>query len=100
MPLIRVEVVKEGKNLVLVTGAAVQEHDRGRFPRPFRGACRTFPVRDDGADPTYPPAIAPTTRKGSAPDATSLGNGSSTGSSERSSPQAKKRMNARRSAVR
>jgi hypothetical protein len=99
MPLVRVEVFEERENLLLVTGAAVQEDDRGPLLRPFRDPCRTLPVRDAGADPTYPPAIAPTTRKGSAPDATSLGNGSSMGSSERSFPQAKKRMNARRSAV-
>ena len=99
MPLVRVELVKEGENLLLVTGAAVQQDDRGRFRRPFRDPRRTLPVRDGGADPAYPPAIAPTTRKGSAPEATSVGNGSSTGSSERSFPQAKKRMNARRSAV-
>ena len=99
MPLSRVEVVKKGENLVLVAGSAVQEDDRGPVLRPFRDPCRTFPVRDDGADPAYPPAIAPTTRKGSAPDATSPGNGSSMGSSEMSFPQAKKRTKARRSAV-
>jgi hypothetical protein len=99
MPVLRVEVVEEGENLVLVASAAVQEDDRGPSRRPCRGPGRTLPVRDDGADPTYPPAIAPTTRKGSAPEATSLGSGSSIGSSEMSLPQAKKRMKARRFAV-
>src|SRR5262249_25005110 len=47
----------------------------------------------------YPPAIAPTTSNGSRPLATSAGSAPSAGSSERSSPQAKKRMNARRRSV-
>ena len=37
----------------------------------------------------YPPAIAPTTKKGSSPDATASGSGSSGGSCERSREQAK-----------
>jgi hypothetical protein len=47
----------------------------------------------------YPPAIAPTTRNGSAPEATSSGSGSVAESSERSRPQAKKRMKSRLFAV-
>jgi hypothetical protein len=43
-----------------------------------------------------PPAIAPTTKKGSLPDSTSPGSGASGDSWERSCSQAKKRMNGRR----
>ncbi len=44
----------------------------------------------------YPPAIAPTTRRGSFPTATSAGKGESADSCERSFWHAKKRMKARR----
>src|SRR5262245_19301283 len=44
----------------------------------------------------YPPAIAPTTKKGSDPATTAAGSGASGDSWERSSLQAKNRRNARR----
>src|SRR2546426_1592923 len=47
----------------------------------------------------YPPAIAPTTRKGSVPDATASGSGASGGSWVRCRSHAKNRMNVRRCAV-
>src|SRR2546426_2737696 len=47
----------------------------------------------------YPPAIAPTTRKGSVPDATASGSGASGGSWVRSRSHAKNRRNGRPSAV-
>jgi hypothetical protein len=48
---------------------------------------------------SYPPAIAPTMRKGSAPVATGSGSGVSTSSWDRSCSQAKNRRKARRSWV-
>ena len=47
----------------------------------------------------YPPAMAPTTRNGSAPVATASGSGASGGSWDRSSSQAKNRTNGRRCCV-
>ena len=44
----------------------------------------------------YPPAMEPTTRRGSSPYTTSMGSRLDGGSCDKSSPQAKKRMNARR----
>ena len=49
--------------------------------------------------PAQPPAIAPTTRNGSAPVATASGNGASGGSCETSSAQAKNLTNGRRRRV-
>ena len=46
-----------------------------------------------------PPAMAPTIRNGSAPDATASGSGASGGSWDRSSSQAKNRTNGRRCCV-
>jgi len=47
----------------------------------------------------YPPAIAPTTRNGASPFAIGSGSGESGESFEKSSPQAKNRINGRRSLV-
>ena len=61
-------------------------------------ACRE---RDEPADvfAPQPPAIAPTTTKGSAPRTTASGSGTSGDSCERSSSHAKNRTNARRRCV-
>src|SRR5207249_3362943 len=57
-------------------------------------------VRRTGVeDHGYPPAIAPITRNGSAPDATASGSGASGGSWVRSRSHAKNRRNGRRCAV-
>ena len=82
--------------------------------RPFRGytlaifsGTRTTTGKDlsqaDSAQPDlvefrlrYPPAIAPTTKNGSAPDRTASGSGASGDSNDKSSPQAKNRRNGRR----
>src|SRR5262249_61527172 len=50
----------------------------------------------DSAGRAYPPAIAPTTRKGSVPTTTASGSGVSGESWDRSSSQAKNRKNGRR----
>src|SRR4029077_16365930 len=57
-----------------------------------------LPIRrmEVGRIDNYPPAMAPMTRNGSAPDATASGSGASGGSFERSCSLAWKRMNARR----
>jgi hypothetical protein len=56
------------------------------------------PAFFSGVQP-YPPAMAPTTRRGSAPDSTASGRGASGGSWLRSSSQAKNRKSGRRSWV-
>jgi hypothetical protein len=58
--------------------------------------CRDSPVKIYSL---YPPAMAPTIMKGSAPVATALGSGTSGSWWDRSSPQAKNRTNARRFCV-
>src|SRR5437899_11346318 len=55
--------------------------------------------RGDQRGEDYPPAIAPITRNGSAPDATASGSGASGASWVRSRSQAKKRRNGRRRSV-
>ncbi len=64
-----------------------------------RGGGRRKPAPRVCGEPVYPPAIAATTRNGSAPEATSSGTGSSAGSSVMSRPHAKKRMKSLRCAV-
>ena len=61
--------------------------------RSAKSTCGRAPCR------FYPPAIAPTTRNGSAPAATASGSGVSGGSCEKSCSQAKKRTNGRRLSV-
>ncbi len=76
--------------------------------RPFRAA-RTKQIDRRASAPavaldadtqrTYPPAMAPTIRNGSFPDATASGSGASGGSCDKSSSHAKNRKNARRCSV-
>src|SRR5437867_5324279 len=70
--------------------------------RSGEGGLMTFPLsrRERGAGGEgYPPAIAPMTRKGSAPEATASGSGASGGSWVRSRSHAKNRRNGRRRSV-
>ena len=60
----------------------------------YRRLSAVLPESGEGL--SYPPAIAPTSSKGSAPLATASGSGVPGASCDQSSPQAKKRTNGRR----
>ena len=98
---VRQPLAEMGRTAVSLLEPAARAAALRDAPRRARDAARRARLDRAAARPRnrQPPAIAPTTLNGCAPEATSSGSGSSAESSVMSCPQAKKRMKSRRFAV-
>src|SRR5713101_921585 len=79
------------ERLSLLTAARYSSMDLGFFVMASQQRPLTLLNRNASSVRSYPPAMAPMMKNGSAPDATFSGSGASGDSRDRSSSQAKKR---------